>query len=1666
VADDDIHTIWSIGSLIQKIGPSRAVREFKKRCEAGAIIGCSIYMGLCVKWLNVTMDSEEPALRGPAEEFLLAAGEDKYVNEIEEMFKKYPGGIPKSKRFDVIDQFELDLEKRVGRRIPRDPAEASKEDIKHSKMVAAALARGETGIIEHKPPQPEISTPAGIIPQPIPTQEVQQALKREQELDKRLEELRKKKELERKERESKTKPPSKPPEQPPQPEQPPKHSMELDLMKDEIERRIAEIKRRRAMGEGQAGEPAGGYTYKKKEPVTTRTALLQVTGTESRYSGSQYIKTPVSVSVEKDQYAHFLIYRKGKEKEVHTSYHAKTYGPVHAERYQSSFGYTVEIRLTDEKNSHIKVLFDPAPGKIINGLIFENDHKIAEFDVDEPSFRKAEQFARDNKVIKEAAGGYPKDSLVTKSYAELHFLINTCQDTDKLKKLYAKAESLIKLTEFDKELLKEEISQRIQDILEAEESTDKGRALSSEERLKKYKAWKYTDFENAYLQSYSLDEMNELMDAVYVLDTLSRSDKEKLRFRMRERIHALKPIDEGFAEGAVVYTEKKRLYKSHIINKEYSKLLDLTVYYIDLTQHARENFREEEYARAFIIENEKNRTIEIYSIYVPENYRKQGIAKELITEILKDADAKCMKVIVKPAGEINSQGYLKLKNYYTQFGFSIDRELSEEPNIIMMSREPKCSINPHKIRESESTYGIDDIKGIKKAALSGTKNIWVVCRGREGLILASKYGKEWWEKAGQDDIERVTVYESGGVYSKQTVEYRISKDTYKHFYTLLLKATEDGKEHGTTLCVNERGEITGMGDIIGTEREVIIRGNCPVGLRSQGEFHVHPHHKMLQSPGQIYNPGPSLGDLVKQLDDKYEGISEGTVCVMSDMDTEHIICYTVKNDAATMHNVTRARMAKVAGAENEPGPWLKDMFIMEVIDLKNHMDLVIAENARNIQMQGYARRLDENQELLIVETNLLNVGYDLRNDGRGHMVLPNGKGVSPTNNRGIVNHWEVIVDAGYLPISNISKLNYLPGNIIAGAINKGWRRWNGEAGYEVRDLCKNNIDFINKRLKRYYENDGLANANIDIWSEGKAYNFDKKVWDKSNHDILQVIKKVTPKSYHAAKAMDLKLMETDYQVREGSNIIAALKAMFKDIEDTMIFVNNPEYKGTALIENPETNPEPNPKNEFLIEENVSIGDPDAWIKSNGGAFQDDIRGAHHGQVDGTLVAYDTNTSKTIGYIDYSLFEKKIYLNSIEVAATHRRQGYATAMMLKLKQINPGIPIKWGMMTEEGCALKNAIDKESPDNPPGVKIYYESVLEEPEKYRPEHKSESAFLRYHNTGYIDSEAYHYNTIESLSWQRPEEHKIIVKTLTTTKGKIQLRKSDEKLKYVRHDAGGDMERDPKTGLALYMSDEEISAKKLPKTDTSIVAYNEKNQAVGFASNEWGADGVWVIDEYQRLGIGVNLLSELRAQFPPTRKIGQMTDAGYALAKAYYRRIKKENCEPNTVMERASMLSKLSKSDIIFQIAAYRKSGETKEELERMTREQLIQLWLKSPRDEGYIIGESFSQYSKEERMKLAKTIAGTIEKRIPEGVCISTEDLSKLTKQERTQLAKNMYECTAGDDCKEWDFGDFEIALAGMESKEDLEDLLDCVMASTVLTEPEIDTISKRITKKMEA
>lgn len=87
---------------------------------------------------------------------------------------------------------------------------------------------------------------------------------------------------------------------------------------------------------------------------------------------------------------------------------------------------------------------------------------------------------------------------------------------------------------------------------------------------------------------------------------------------------------------------------------------------------------------------------------------------------------------------------------------------------------------------------------------------------------------------------------------------------------------------------------------------------------------------------------------------------------------------------------------------------------------------------------------------------------------------------------------------------------------------------------------------------------------------------------------------------------------------------------------------------------------------------------------------------HVGQDYWKLYAYDKNTPNwtVIGYLDYSEFEGKMYIDYVFVNPDFRRQGIGTALMneLELKAKDEEKEIVHGMMTEEGLHLYRSMQE--------------------------------------------------------------------------------------------------------------------------------------------------------------------------------------------------------------------------------------------------------------------------------------------------------------------------------------------------------------------------------------
>ena len=172
-------------------------------------------------------------------------------------------------------------------------------------------------------------------------------------------------------------------------------------------------------------------------------------------------------------------------------------------------------------------------------------------------------------------------------------------------------------------------------------------------------------------------------------------------------------------------------------------------------------------------------------------------------------------------------------------------------------------------------------------------------------------------------------------------------------------------------------------------------------------------------------------------------------------------------------------------------------------------------------------------------------------------------------------------------------------------------------------------------------------------------------------------------------------------------------------------------------------------------------------------------------------------------------------------------------------------------------------------------------------KPWQMTKKEFLNYHILGTLPETTY-----EKTVWFGPgiERNRLLVKEESFDGMKIEFRQSGEENKYVRVDSAGQVIR-TNEGLVTYLTEDEMSKSKLPLYDTTVTAYHNR-EPIGYASDEWGVDGVWVKPDYQKKGIGVELLSLLRKQFSPEkeRKIGQMTPSGIKMTEAYHRKLVQE--------------------------------------------------------------------------------------------------------------------------------------------------------------------------------
>ena len=138
-------------------------------------------------------------------------------------------------------------------------------------------------------------------------------------------------------------------------------------------------------------------------------------------------------------------------------------------------------------------------------------------------------------------------------------------------------------------------------------------------------------------------------------------------------------------------------------------------------------------------------------------------------------------------------------------------------------------------------------------------------------------------------------------------------------------------------------------------------------------------------------------------------------------------------------------------------------------------------------------------------------------------------------------------------------------------------------------------------------------------------------------------------------------------------------------------------KAQYEVEDYQATPIPSmPQAAMGIRDNGEIIDPlpDTPEVSIDLAFENMHIDSHHGQDDYNLVARNQEDNAPMGLVEYTIYDAKIYINNMLVKEGFRRMGIGTAMINELKSldITQGLKIHWGIMTDEGYALKQSLEK--------------------------------------------------------------------------------------------------------------------------------------------------------------------------------------------------------------------------------------------------------------------------------------------------------------------------------------------------------------------------------------
>ena len=196
---------------------------------------------------------------------------------------------------------------------------------------------------------------------------------------------------------------------------------------------------------------------------------------------------------------------------------------------------------------------------------------------------------------------------------------------------------------------------------------------------------------------------------------------------------------------------------------------------------------------------------------------------------------------------------------------------------------------------------------------------------------------------------------------------KITPQLRKRFLQDIKKTKDTGKEHGFHLCIENSAKLSAGNTCVGDECGIKFQQpslSCP-GRKVQGEFHTHPYLadvrkqfnipfkgsdelldasviSFLEKKGPIHTL-PSHSDTIDAILGKCAKKMEGTICIASDLDPTRLECWTIKNiDEGDCIRALAERLSPSEeveegekGKSTLPHKWVKHLFDVEIIDLKN-----------------------------------------------------------------------------------------------------------------------------------------------------------------------------------------------------------------------------------------------------------------------------------------------------------------------------------------------------------------------------------------------------------------------------------------------------------------------------------------------------------------------------------------------------------------------------------------------------------------------------------------------------------------------------------------------------------------------------------------------------------